>query len=64
MKLTDGRVYLLPGDSVYPTNIDVDSKLIIDKSTSTIEEFRKETPILHRIEKFSKKCVIQKSSHL
>ena len=67
MKLIDGIVQLLPGDSKYPINVDLHSKQIIDKSTISIEEFRKETPFLHRMESSSKtdmKFVVQKSSVL
>ena len=52
VRLLDGDVYLLPGDSMYPKQVSLTEKNVIDKSTMTISEFRDETPIKNRLEFF------------
>ncbi|XP_014221565.1 nucleoside diphosphate-linked moiety X motif 19-like [Trichogramma pretiosum] len=50
--LKNGSVHLLPGDSMYPDNIDPCKKEVIDKTNLTIEQFRNEAQKIHRLEIF------------
>lgn len=52
MILLDGAVQLLPGDSMYPKEVDLYKPEIIDKSTLTIKQFRDMSSNRHRIELF------------
>lgn len=56
-KMRDGEVYLFTGDSMYPDGIDQTKKYFIDKSDTTIDEYRVGASTLHRMEyDFEKKC--------
>lgn len=48
--LKDGTVFVLPGDTFYPKEVNLSHKQIISKSDITMDEFRETTPIKHRIE--------------
>ncbi|XP_053611028.1 acyl-coenzyme A diphosphatase NUDT19-like, partial [Plodia interpunctella] len=49
-KAKDGIVSLYPGDDLYPTNLDYHTDELIVKE-KTLEELRKESNVIHRIEK-------------
>ncbi|XP_051163983.1 acyl-coenzyme A diphosphatase NUDT19 isoform X2 [Leptopilina boulardi] len=50
VKLLDGTVFLLPGDSLYPKHVSFIEKNILDKSTMTINELRNDSTIKNRLE--------------
>lgn len=49
-RVKDGKVFVLPGDTMYPNEVSLLEKQIINKSDITIDEFRKMTPMKNRIE--------------
>jgi len=49
-RVKDGYVFTLPGDTMYPNEVSLLEKQVIDKSDITIDEFRKMTPLKNRIE--------------
>lgn len=49
-KLSDGSVYLLPGDSFYPEAVSLTEKLELDRSNMTISEFRNLASVKNRLE--------------
>ncbi|XP_034947866.1 nucleoside diphosphate-linked moiety X motif 19-like [Chelonus insularis] len=53
VKLSDGAVYLLPGDADYPANVNLTSFQQFDYANITIDQFRDATGAKHRME-FSK----------
>lgn len=46
-------VSVLPGDCMYPENVDITAKQEFDRTTMTIEEFRNRSPVKNRIEFYS-----------
>lgn len=50
MHLKDGVVSVLPGDTMYPKEVSLTDKRIIDRSDITIDEFREITPVKNRVE--------------
>lgn len=50
MKLQNGNVYVLPGDSMYPKFVSLYEKQVIDRTDVTIDEFKKMSPIHNRVE--------------
>lgn len=51
--LNDGMVFLLPGDSMYPKDINIFEKKKIDHLTMSIRDFRKNATKINRIEFFN-----------
>ncbi|XP_032683380.1 nucleoside diphosphate-linked moiety X motif 19 isoform X2 [Odontomachus brunneus] len=58
VKLKDGIVHVLPGDTMYPQNIDPTHKLIIDKSDISMDDFREMTPVKYRVETLDARMTI------
>lgn len=50
IQLKDGIVQIMPGDTMYPEEVSLFDKQIIDKSDITVDEYRKMTPIKNRVE--------------
>ncbi|KAF7991710.1 hypothetical protein HCN44_010511 [Aphidius gifuensis] len=50
VNLSDGSVYLLPGDSLYPDEVSLTDKMEIDKSNMTISEYRYLAHVKNRME--------------
>ncbi|XP_024945312.1 nucleoside diphosphate-linked moiety X motif 19 isoform X2 [Cephus cinctus] len=50
VKLSDGTVHVLPGDSMYPDSVSLMEKQIIDHSNMTILEFRNVSLMKNRLE--------------
>ncbi|EZA57441.1 hypothetical protein DMN91_008749 [Ooceraea biroi] len=51
VQLKDGTVSVLPGDTVYPKEVNLlEKQIIIDKSDVTIDEYREMTPMKNRLE--------------
>lgn len=50
VKLSDGSVYLLPGDSLYPEKISLTDKFELDKSNISINEYRNLASVKNRME--------------
>jgi len=48
--MKDGTILVLPGDSMYPKEVNLLERQTIDKSNITIAEYREMTPIRNRIE--------------
>lgn len=48
--LKDGAVGVLPGDTMYPKEVSLSEKQLIDKSDVTIAEYRQMTPMKNRFE--------------
>lgn len=53
IELQDGKVFVLPGDSMYPDKVNLLEKQIINRTDITIAEFRDISPIKNRIEFFN-----------
>ncbi|XP_060823695.1 acyl-coenzyme A diphosphatase NUDT19-like [Bombus pascuorum] len=53
VELQDGKVHVLPGDSMYPNKVNLLDKQIIDRTDITISEFRDISPIKNRMEFFN-----------
>ncbi|XP_054003130.1 acyl-coenzyme A diphosphatase NUDT19-like isoform X1 [Hylaeus anthracinus] len=53
VELKDGKVHVLPGDSMYPKHANLFDKQIIDRTDITIGEFRDISPIKNRMEFFN-----------
>lgn len=51
--MQDGKVLVLPGDSMYPDKVNLLEKQIINRTDITISEFRDISPIKNRIEHFN-----------
>lgn len=51
-------MHVLPGDTMYPQNVDPTHKLIIDKSDISMDEFREMTPVKHRTESLDVRMTI------
>ncbi|XP_017875243.1 nucleoside diphosphate-linked moiety X motif 19-like [Ceratina calcarata] len=50
IELQDGRVYVLPGDSMYPKHVNLLEKQVINKTDITIRELRDISPVKNRME--------------
>ncbi|XP_031835962.1 acyl-coenzyme A diphosphatase NUDT19 isoform X2 [Nomia melanderi] len=50
VKLQNGNVHVLPGDSMYPKLVSLYEKQVIDRTDITIDDFKNISPILNRIE--------------
>lgn len=48
--MSDGIVYLLPGDSLYPDGVSLTDKMEIDKPNMTISEYRYLAHVKNRME--------------
>ncbi|KAL6261597.1 hypothetical protein P5V15_006684 [Pogonomyrmex californicus] len=46
--LKDGFMHVMPGDTLYPKEVSLSEKQVIDKSDITIEEFTKTSPVKNR----------------
>ncbi|XP_029044493.1 acyl-coenzyme A diphosphatase NUDT19-like [Osmia bicornis bicornis] len=53
VELQDGKVHVLPGDSMYPKDVSLIDEQIINKSDITIREFREISPTKNRMEFFN-----------
>ncbi|OAD61036.1 Nucleoside diphosphate-linked moiety X motif 19, mitochondrial, partial [Eufriesea mexicana] len=53
VELLDGQVHVLPGDSMYPKQVNLIDKQIINRTDITIREFRDISPIKNRMEYFN-----------
>ncbi|XP_076624735.1 acyl-coenzyme A diphosphatase NUDT19 [Colletes latitarsis] len=53
VELKDGKVHVLPGDSMYPKHAHLFDEQIIDRTDITISEFRDISPIKNRMELFN-----------
>lgn len=51
--MLDGIVHVLPGDSMYPNQVNFLDKQIINRNDITIHEFRAISPIKNRMEFFN-----------
>ncbi|XP_076240849.1 acyl-coenzyme A diphosphatase NUDT19 [Calliopsis andreniformis] len=53
VQLKDGKVHVLPGDSMYPKQVSLFDKQVIDRSDITISKFRDMSPVKNRLEDFN-----------
>lgn len=58
INLKDGIVHVLPGDTMYPKEVDPTEKLIIDKSNMSMDEFREMTQVKDRMESLDARMTI------
>jgi len=50
VRTKDGTVLVMPGDTMYPKEVELSEKQLIDRSDVTVDEFEKITPIKNRTE--------------
>jgi len=50
VQMKDGTVFVMPGDTMYPKEVELLEKQSIDRSDVTMDEFGKITPIKNRTE--------------
>lgn len=53
MELQDAKVYVLPGDSMYPKQVSLFDIQVINRTDVTIHEFREMSPVKNRVEFFN-----------
>ena len=53
VELQDAKVYVLPGDSMYPKHVSLFDIQVIDRTDITVQEFREMSPVKNRVEFFS-----------
>ncbi|XP_076757181.1 acyl-coenzyme A diphosphatase NUDT19 [Xylocopa sonorina] len=54
IELRDGVMHLLPGDSMYPKEVSLVEKQIIDRTDITLREFQDMSPVKNRLEIFDR----------
>ncbi|XP_012142752.1 acyl-coenzyme A diphosphatase NUDT19 isoform X1 [Megachile rotundata] len=53
VELQDGKVHVLPGDSMYPSKVNLVDEQVIDRRNITIREFRDMSAVKNRMEFFN-----------
>lgn len=51
--MSDGHVFVFPGDSMYPEEVSLTDKVIIDKTHMTMAECQDASPVKNRMERYS-----------
>ncbi|XP_076285386.1 acyl-coenzyme A diphosphatase NUDT19 [Lasioglossum baleicum] len=58
VKMLDGNVYVMPGDSMYPVQANIIEEQVILKTDMTIQQFQDISPVKNRIEFYN--CEVRK----